>query len=260
MYNFIFIAGMHRSGTSLLHNIIRSHPLVSGFKNTGMPRDEGQHLQHVYPHDSEFGGPGKFGFEEGAYMDENHPLASPETAAELFKEWSEYWDLSKNYLVEKSPTNTLRTRFLQKLFPNSQFIAIIRHPVAVAYATRKWSKGSIPHLIEHTLICYERFIEDAKYLKRVYIIRYEDFIISPQQYVRKLFSWIGLPPHESDETIHSDINQRYFDRWKKDQENNWNLIFEGFRRFFKRIEEYEKRGQQFGYSFIEPEEVSSMRI
>ena len=46
--SFIFLAGHHRSGTSLLHEIIKEHPLISGFSNTGVPEDEGMFLQNVY--------------------------------------------------------------------------------------------------------------------------------------------------------------------------------------------------------------------
>ncbi len=134
---FIFVVGLHRSGTSLLHAILREHPAISGFRDTGVPEDEGQHLQTVLPTGLELGGPGRFAFHPDAYMDEHHPLASEKTARLLWEAWRPYWDVSRPYLIEKSPPNLLRTRFLQKLFPNSWFIAILRHPIAVAYATRK---------------------------------------------------------------------------------------------------------------------------
>ena len=153
----IFLGGLHRSGTTLLHEILKAHPEISGFFNTGATQDEGMLLQTVYPTARKFGGPGRFGFAEAAFMDENHPLATAENSKKLFQEWSPYWDLEKPYLIEKSPPNLIRTRFLQKLFPNASFIILLRHPLAVSYATQKWSKTSIPSLIEHSLRCYERF-------------------------------------------------------------------------------------------------------
>ena len=53
---FVFICGLHKSGTSLLFRILRDHPDMSGFTNTGVPKDEGQHLQSVYPPAWRFGG------------------------------------------------------------------------------------------------------------------------------------------------------------------------------------------------------------
>jgi len=144
---FVFIGGLHRSGTSLIHEILRAHPDISGFYKTGVAEDEGQHLQTVYPTARFFGGPGRFGFDERSYMDENHPLGLAENAQKLFEQWSQYWNVQQAFLLEKSPPNLVRTRFLQKLFPNSVFLIIFRHPVAVAYATKKWARTSIKSLL-----------------------------------------------------------------------------------------------------------------
>lgn len=65
---FIFLAGHHRSGTSLLHEIIREHPAISGFRNTGVPEDEGQHLQSVFKPANSFGGPGKYIFNKNSVV------------------------------------------------------------------------------------------------------------------------------------------------------------------------------------------------
>jgi hypothetical protein len=132
-----FIAGLHRSGTSLVHQILRDHPDVSGFRNTGVPKDEGQHLQTVYPPARSFGGPGRFGFDPGSYLDETSPLCTPAHAERLWREWSPHWDLSRPVLIEKSPPSLLRTRYFQRLFPASRFIVIVRNPIVVAMATRK---------------------------------------------------------------------------------------------------------------------------
>ena len=48
-YRYVFVTGLHRSGTSLLARCIAQHPQVSGFSGTGVPEDEGQLLQSVYP-------------------------------------------------------------------------------------------------------------------------------------------------------------------------------------------------------------------
>jgi len=79
-HHFIFVAGLHRSGTSVLHQILRSHPSVSGFFNTGVPEDEGQHLQTVFRPAMAFGGPGRFGFDPNSYMNEHHRLATAKNA------------------------------------------------------------------------------------------------------------------------------------------------------------------------------------
>lgn len=161
-HKFIFMGGLHRSGTSLLHKILKTHPLISGFSHTGVPEDEGQHLQSVFLNAKVFGGPGYFALNSASHMTETHPLATSKNARILYSEWGQYWDLEKTYLIEKSPPNIVRTRFLQALFPNSHFITLFRHPIAVAMATKKWADCSIYDLIEHSLIAYEKFLDDKK--------------------------------------------------------------------------------------------------
>lgn len=243
---FIFIAGLHRSGTSLLHQIIRSHPDVSGFSGTGAPEDEGQLLQSVYEPAKTFGGPGRFAFDKRSYMDESHPLATAETADALFAQWSGYWDTSRRYLAEKSPPNIVRTRFLQKLFPNSKFIVILRHPLAVAYATKKWRKRMpVKSLIEHTLLAYETFQRDMSALRSAYVLKYEDLVADPQRSVDNIFRYLDLPSIKVDREVRNNVNQRYFEMWEKDRKN-W------LHRLINSIPpEFEARANRLGYSIVD---------
>jgi len=114
-HQFVFLAGLHRSGTTLLARLLAAHPEMSGFSGTGVPADEGQHLQSVYPAAKKYGGPGRFGFAPESHLTEGSPLVSEASARKLFEEWSAHWDLSRPLLLEKSPPNLLKTRFLQAL-------------------------------------------------------------------------------------------------------------------------------------------------
>jgi hypothetical protein len=262
-HSFLFIGGVHKSGTSLLHDIIRSHPEISGFTETGVPRDEGQLLQSVYFPAYAYGGAGRFGFHEESFMDETHPLATEENAAALFSQWSTYWDLDKAYLVEKSPPNIVRTRFLQKLFPNTIFIIILRHPVAIAYATQKWRRNSVPTLIDHTLTCYERFARDISALENVYVLRYEELVQEPDRIIAHVFAWIEVSPHNPAMKIVSDINESYFFRWEGDQQQhklgNTQGRFTGSW-FGKGDNNLEERANVFGYSLIEPKKTLPLQM
>jgi hypothetical protein len=192
-HRFVFIGGLHRSGTSLMHEIIKSHPEVSGFENIGVSMDEGQFLQSVYLPAKAYGGPGEFAFDPGSHMDELHPLATEENAKRIFVDWSKYFDLEKKVLVEKSPPNLIRTRFLQKLFPESRFIIMQRHPIAVAYATHKWKKHiSIARLIDHALTANEIFEKDRKYLRKVCHIKYEDLVKNPKETMESIWDFLDL--------------------------------------------------------------------
>jgi len=42
MKKYLFIAGLHRSGSTILSDCLSCQPDISGFKNTGFPKDERQ--------------------------------------------------------------------------------------------------------------------------------------------------------------------------------------------------------------------------
>src|SRR5918992_4047803 len=104
-HRFVFIGGLHRSGTFPLFRCLREHPLLSGFNDTGASEEEGQHLQSVYAPAIAYGGPGRFGFHPGAHLTEASDLVTADNKLRLFEEWKAYWDLSKPVLLEKSPPN-----------------------------------------------------------------------------------------------------------------------------------------------------------
>ena len=72
----------------MLRELLASNPDISGFKNTGVPADEGQHLQSVYKPAKEYGGPGRFAFHPESYLNEFHPNATQESGVRLYREWS----------------------------------------------------------------------------------------------------------------------------------------------------------------------------
>ena len=240
---FVFICGLHKSGTSLLFRILRDHPDMSGFTHTGVPKDEGQHLQSVYPPAWRFGGAGKFGFDPESYLDETSPLATKENARKLYSQWANFWDLRAPVLLEKSPPNLVRTRFLQYLFPNSYFITILRHPVAISYATHRRTKRPIFSLIQHWLICHKRFYEDREYLKNVHVFKYEDLVTSPQKTMDTIYAFLGVKSVPVVQVVNSGINDKYFSQWARD----------GIRLYSRRsadraVNELNKKMQPFGYS------------
>jgi len=210
----LFIGGLHRSGTSLLHRLLRAHPEISGFTHTGVAEDEGQHLQSVFPVGMAFGGPGRFGFDPRAYMDENHPLATPDNAATLAAEWGQHWDLTQPVLVEKTPLTLVRMRFFQALFPDARFIVILRHPVVVAFATWKFTGLPIAMLIEHNLRVYERAMADMPVLRHVHVLRYERLVAAPQRTLDRIWRFAGVGDFPVAEVPGQGSNAMYFAQWQ----------------------------------------------
>lgn len=238
----------------MIAECLTDHREVSGFSNTGVEHDEGQFLQTVYPIAREYGGPGRFGFHRDAPLTEMSHLATAENALRLWREWSEFWDLNCSVLLEKSPPNLIRYRFLQAMFPGAYFITVVRHPVAVAFATQKWSKTRIGSLIEHWLKCHELWLEDSKLIGRQYAFKYEDFVISPQSILDTLFAFLELDPIPSERQVFNS-NSKYFEKWR-DQQGNWRS------RYFARalINRFDKRVSRFGYSLKDCDRLDPLPV
>jgi len=281
-HKYVFVCGLGRSGTSVLGRNIARLENCSGFKNTGVLEDEGQFLQQVYPTDTSYGGAGTFGFDPRAHLTEASHLATPENALRLRRDWEPYWDTSKTIRVEKTPGNLLRTRFLQMMFPNSYFIVIRRHPVAVSMANnQKWKMSFTPlhKLFDHWLHCHAIFEEDKKYLKRVYELTYEDYIQDPERYHQEIAAFIGtrLPdqpkadgfryvrqcrslvglrvPESAMEDVTGAHNQKYFKHWSKLLKNST------FSRYHQYLAvKYEPMIARYGYSLIQGFEMTGEQL
>jgi hypothetical protein len=247
-HQLVFLAGLHRSGTTLLARLLAAHPEISGFSGTGVPADEGQHLQTVYPPASVYGGPGRFGFAPESHLTESSPLVSAENARAIFDEWSPHWDLSRPMLLEKSPPNLLKTRFLQALYPGSAFVVIVRHPIPVSVPTAKW-RGTrrYDRMFAHWLRCHALFEADRERLDRVHVLTYEQLVRDPAGVLRGIFEFLELDPIPPSELVEGGANEKYFRQWqelKRDLRMRAYLDIVSLR--------YERRVRRYGYSLLSP--------
>jgi hypothetical protein len=245
---YVFVCGLQRSGTSVLARNIGRMGNCTAFRNTGVLQDEGQYLQDVYATDHACGGTGRFGFNPRAHLTETSPILTPENVARLKASWERYWDPAKPIRIEKTPKNLLMTRFLQAAFPNSYFVVIRRHPVAVSMANQRWkrSMSSLHNGFRHWLKCYGLFEEDKKHLRHLYELSYEDYIAEPSRYHKAIAEFIGAPfVEEAMENVADVHNKKYLERWRRLLNDS---PFRGYYRYIAR--KYESRVSSFGYSLM----------
>jgi hypothetical protein len=244
----VFVGGLHRSGTTIVAQELASHPLVSGFSGTGVQADEGQHLQTVYPTARTYGGPGRFAFDPRAHVTESSPLATEDSRARLLAEWSPHWDPDKPVWVEKSPPNMLMTRFLGALFPDASFLIVLRHPLAVTMATRKWQRQEkLVSLLRHWFRAHDILASDLPMCPRYLLVKYEHLVADPSRELGAIYRWLDIDYVQPAITFRSS-NGRYFDRWAA-------LAGRGLlsRLYFRAMElAWEPAARKFGYSLRQP--------
>lgn len=240
---FLFLGGLHRSGTSILHRLLQEHKDISGFSNTGVPEDEGQHLQSVFPPAKDFGGPGRFAFYDESHLDQHSTLITHENSEKLISEWGKYYDFNKQVFIEKSPPNLIRSDFFRKMIPNTSFVFITRHPAAVSLATRKWQKTSIMELFLHWYVAHKRLLLDLPEHNDYLLIRYEDFVVNPGFYLNKICSLVDIDSYSPKLQV-VNHNDKYFRMWNEEHLNGNSL-----EQIFPEIIEFM---DQFGYTLSSP--------
>ncbi|HEX5614328.1 MAG TPA: sulfotransferase [Acidimicrobiia bacterium] len=210
----VFVGGVHRSGTTLVARALAAHPDASGLVDTGVPEDEGQHLQSVYPTGETHGGPGRFALDPAAHLTEAD--AGADHADRLRAAWDPYWDTTRAVLVEKSPPNLVRFRYLSAVFPDARFVAVVRHPVPVVLATFKMAPPdtSVHTVLRNWVVAHETFRDDEGHLARVRVVRYEDFVAQPASVLDELHRFVGLPPRATDLDIRPDRDAQYSRQWR----------------------------------------------
>jgi Sulfotransferase family len=145
---FGFVLGVHFSGTSVLHYALGRHPEVSIMHGAPRRMDEGQFFQDVMPDARVLGNESVellfagqagrpwevgrfFALNPRAHLTELSPDFTPAAVRRLRRQWFKCWNTSMRVLVEKSPPDLVRSRFLAAVFPPAWFALILRHPLSV---------------------------------------------------------------------------------------------------------------------------------
>lgn len=194
-HRYVFVGGLHRSGTSLLARLIGAHPKVSAITEAPVPENEGCYLTGAIPHTARHGIPGHFATDPAQHHVEGGPFDRLDTRERIEADWAPWFDPSAQWRVEKSPVNLTRTRLLQSLFPLAQFVIVVRDPRYVAAAMRKWSDAGDEALMRHWCEAHAIALEDFAYLHHAMFVRYEDLVSRPESQMAGVWAFLDLEPH-----------------------------------------------------------------
>jgi hypothetical protein len=214
---WVFTVGCTNSGTSLMHNILSQHeatgtmPVDGHFIQTQLPTPWGHGVERIW------------GTRPDIFrMTEADGGAA--RARRLKRQWgARYDDPSCPILLEKTPPNALRMRWLNQHFGNAHFIGMVRHPYAVAEGIHRKSGWPLEVAARQWRMTNEMMLEDAEAVPRWLLVRYEDLTERTDEVVESVASFIGLEPEGIDtdrasrrigdvERTIRNMNHRSFDR------------------------------------------------
>ena len=182
---FVFIVGSTNSGTTLLHELVAGHPQVGSLPS------EGQFYTRELSRPWVEGKARLWALDPGPYR-----LGEDDTevdVAKIKRQWAVMFDdPSMPVLVERTPVNLLRARWLDRNFAPARFIGLIRHGAAVAEGIHRRTGHSIGDCARQWVRATETMLRDAAQMQSYLVVRYEDLTEDIERSMGGIWSFIGL--------------------------------------------------------------------
>ncbi len=232
----IFIVGMPRSGTSLVEQILSSHPLVYGAGERMEILDIVRNLQHelasnrAYPFCLDELTQGQLTSKAKRYLKDLTAKAPPKV----------------KFVTDKMPDNYKHLALIQQLFPKAKILHCVRNPLdncLSCYFTQLMGNAysyNLKDLGTHYGF-YQAQMEHWKKTLNLQIldVQYEEMVASPEKMSREITEFCGLPWDDacldfhknkrgvvtaSSDQVRQPIYTGSVERWKHYQEHIGDLI------------------------------------
>ena len=187
----VFIVGMPRSGTSMVEQILASHPRVAGGGELTIAADcESFHEQRRI----------ECGLHGALNTEDERERSLLVEARERYLDQLFERGLDADVVTDKLPENFGRVGFLRLLFPDAVIVHCRRHPIATCwslfaanFALHDPYYNSLEHLL-HYYRCYERLMSHWRSMAAppMMEIHYEKLVSNPEFEIRRLIAEAGL--------------------------------------------------------------------
>jgi tetratricopeptide (TPR) repeat protein len=188
----IFILGLTRAGSTLIEQILSSHPLVEGTME----------LPDMPALAKRLGGGRLLG--EGGLYPESLAALGAEQCAALGEEYIDRTRIQRKtdrpYFVDKMPTNWMHVGLIRLILPNARIIDARRHPLGCCFSNFKqhfargqgfsYSQADLGRYYGDYVRLMRHF--DDLHPGRIHRIFYESMIEDPEAEIRRLLDYLGL--------------------------------------------------------------------
>ena len=225
----IFILGMPRAGSTLIEQILASHPEVEGTMELPDISELAKRLG------------GRRARDEVSAYPECLAGLDPAALAALGRDYLESTRIQRKTdrprFIDKMPNNWLHVGLIRLILPNARIVDARRHPLACCFSNFKqhfargqgftYDQAELGRYYRDYVTLMAHF--DAVQPGRVHRVIHEALVDEPEQEVRRLLDFLGLPfdPaclrfHEneravrtaSSEQVRRPINREGFDQWR----------------------------------------------
>jgi tetratricopeptide (TPR) repeat protein len=225
----IFIVGLPRSGSTLVEQILASHPLIEGTSE----------LPDIYVLVSSMEPDPRVAPDATPYPDllADLPLERFGELGALYLQRTRIQRKSDRPLfIDKMPNNWMHVGFIQLILPNAKIIDTRRHPLACGFSNFKqlYAQGQefsydLAHFGRH-YADYVRLMRQFERVTpgRVHRVVHERLVEDPETEIRRLLDHVGVPFdeaclrfHETDRPIRTASAEQVRQPIRKDAADEW---------------------------------------
>ena len=221
----IFVLGLPRSGSTLIEQILSSHPAIEGTME----------LHDIIALTQRFG-----------RSEPRYPRNLPDLDGEQLRALGiEYVDRTrvvrttvKPFFIDKMPNNWAHVGFIRLILPNARIIDARRHPLACGFSNFKqhFARGqAFSYSLETIGLYYRDYVRLMAHFDHtdpgaVYRVIHERLVADPEAEIRRLLAFLGLPFDEaclrfyqskrpvrtaSSEQVRRPISTEGLEQWKR---------------------------------------------
>ena len=220
---------MPRAGSTLIEQILASHPEVEGTME----------LPDIPALARRLGG-AKPGSDDAAYPEclaDLDPAALRALGAEYLERTRIQRKTGRPYFIDKMPNNWAHAGLIRLILPNAKIVDARRHPLDCCFSNFKqhYARGQgFSYALDHMGRYYAAYVDLMAHLDAVlpdppHLVVHERLIDDPEGEIRRLLDYLGLPfdPaclrfHEneravrtaSSEQVRRPINRAGLDQWR----------------------------------------------